>query len=126
MVVAIDETKVRGALLNLVDNAIKATVDGDRIEVSASLRHPGGELVLTVGDSGPGVPTSERAGVLERFGRPRSEVREGSGLGLAIVGTVAEAHGGHVELGDAALGGLAASIVLPESTVVEMLPSGEE
>ena len=120
LVIEIDENKMRGALLNLVDNAVKATVAGDRIELSASLRHPGGEIVLTVGDSGPGVPAVERARVLERFGRPRSEVREGSGLGLAIVGTVAASHGGHVELGDAALGGLAASIVLPSTVVVDI------
>ena len=126
VVIEIDETKMRGALLNLVDTAVKATVDGDRIEVSASLRHPGGELVLTVGDSGPGVPANGRARVLERFGRPRSEIREGSGLGLAIVGTVAESHGGHVELGDAPLGGLAASIVLPATAVLDVLPIGEE
>ena len=126
VVMTMDENKVRGALLNLVDNAVKATVDGDRIEVSASLRSPGGEVVLTVADSGPGVPIGERERVLERFGRPRSEIREGSGLGLAIVGTVAESHGGHVELGDAPLGGLAASIVLPATTVVDVLPSGEE
>ena len=125
LVVEIDENKMRGALLNLVDNAVKATADGDRIEVSASLRHPGGDLALTVGDCGPGVPPSERARVLERFGRPRSEIREGSGLGLAIVGTVAESHGGHVELGDAPFGGLAASIVLPASSVVDVLPIGE-
>ncbi len=125
LVVEIDENKMRGALLNLVDNAVKATTDGDRIEVSASLRSPAGDLAMTVGDSGPGVPLSERARVLERFGRPRSEIREGSGLGLAIVGTVAESHGGHVELGDASLGGLAASIVLPASSVVDVLPAGE-
>ena len=125
LVVQIDGHKMRGALLNLVDNAVKATSPGDRIELSASLRHPGGEVVLTVADSGPGVPVADRDRVLERFGRPRMETRAGSGLGLAIVGTVAEAHGGHIELGDASLGGLAASIVLP-STVVLHIESEEE
>ena len=126
VMIEIDESKMRGALLNLVDNAVKATGPGDRIELSASRRHPGGEILLTVSDSGPGVPRAERARVLERFGRPRSEVREGSGLGLAIVGTVAESHGGYVELDDAVLGGLAASIVLPPEVVSIVQPNEEE
>lgn len=125
LVIEVDATKLRGALLNLIDNAVKATSTGDRIELSAALRHPGGELVITVGDSGPGVPAAERPRILERFGRRRGETRAGSGLGLAIVGTVAEAHGGHVELADASLGGLAASIVLPAAVVLPMGQSQE-
>ena len=126
LVIDVDELKIRGALLNLVDNAVRATADGDRIELSASLRFPLREVVLTVSDSGPGIPLADRDRVLERFGRPRSEVRAGSGLGLAIVGSVAGAHGGRVELGDAALGGLAASIVLPPSSVAVMAELEEE
>jgi len=119
LVVAIDEVKLRGALLNLVDNAVKATDPGDTIEVAASIRDSDGGVVFSVDDSGPGIPEEQRPTVLARFGRPDDETREGTGLGMSIVGAVAEAHGGCFEIGDSPLGGLSASVVLPATIVVE-------
>ena len=118
LVIDIDEAKLRGALLNLLDNAVKATNDGDQIGLAARVHPDTGELSLTVGDSGPGIPLEQRELVLTRFGRPDSSVREGTGLGLAIVGAVAEAHGGRIEIGVSDLGGLAATVVLPGSVIV--------
>ena len=113
LVVNVDVNKLRGALLNLIDNAVGATRETDRIEICAVHDAPDGPLVLSVEDSGPGIPDHQLRSVLERFGRMGSADREGSGLGLAIVTAVAEAHGGHLELSRSHLGGCRAAIGLP-------------
>jgi len=118
LVVAVDEAKLRGALLNLIDNAVKVTTSGEVIEVATTLRSSDGAVLLTVDDAGPGIPAEQRATVLARFGRPDGETTEGSGLGLAIVGAVAQAHGGTLEIGTSHLGGLSATVVLPPTVIV--------
>jgi signal transduction histidine kinase len=120
LVISADEAKLRGAVLNLIDNATGATSAGDVVRIGAG-RRPDGSVAISIEDSGPGIPVSERAKVLARFGRPDSETREGSGLGLAIVRTVAAAHGGWLELDDSELGGLAAIVVLPSVVVLPEL-----
>jgi two-component system, OmpR family, sensor kinase len=107
---------LRGAMLNLIDNAVKATSEGDAIRVSAD-RLVDGEVALSVADAGPGIPPTERKDVLERFRRGGAPDATGSGLGLAIVTAVAHAHGGRVEIATSDLGGAAVSIVLPRSAV---------
>ena len=116
LVVSADAAKLRGALLNLVDNAVKATEPGDRIEISCSLDDERW-VVFAVEDSGPGIPEHERAAVLTRFARPGARDEDGSGLGLAIVRAVADAHGGHVTVGESGLGGARVAIVLPAELV---------
>jgi signal transduction histidine kinase len=111
-VVAVDEAKLRGALLNLVDNAVRATRPGDVIAVSAATTDDGG-VTLFVDDSGPGIAAADRSEVLRRFARPGAADSDGSGLGLAIVSAVADAHGGRVQLLDSPYGGLRVAIVLP-------------
>lgn len=114
-VVAFDETEVRGALLNLVDNAVHATGATDTIRISA--RQDGRFLVLEVEDSGPGIPATERSRVLDRFAR-RPTGADGSGLGLAIVSAVCEAHGGSVSIGDSPLGGASVTMrIQPQQAV---------
>lgn len=117
VVVEVDEAKVRGALLNLVDNAVRATAVGDAVEVTAA-RRPDGWLVLAVDDSGPGIPETERERALRRFGRPAGAEGEGSGLGLTIAQAVAEAHGGAFELGRSHLGGCRAALTFPPERVL--------
>jgi len=116
-VLEVDVAKLRGALLNLVDNAVGATTPDDTIEIRAESSARDGSLTLSVEDSGPGIPDEQLATVLARFGRVGSADREGSGLGLAIVSAVAEAHGGTFALGRSALGGCRAAITLPASLV---------
>jgi signal transduction histidine kinase len=107
-----DPEKLRGAMLNLVDNAVHATTPDDAIEFSASIDREG-RLVLCLEDSGPGIPPAEREAVLARFARPGARGEGGSGLGLAIVKAVAEAHGGFVEVGASGLGGARVAVVVP-------------
>ena len=83
------------ALLNLVDNAIKYTAPGDRIEVRA--RESGGSVVVEVADTGPGIPPEDLPHIWEELYRsPRARSVAGSGLGLALVRAVVEQHGGTV------------------------------
>ncbi len=117
VVLVVDVAKLRGALLNLIDNAIRATGTADEIEISAARDEDSGSVVLAVEDSGPGIPPDQRNRVMERFGRLGSADREGSGLGLAIVTAVAEAHGGEFSLEGSALGGCRAAMVLPAERV---------
>ncbi len=117
VVIEVDEAKVRGALLNLVDNAVRATQPGDAVEVTAE-RRADGWLVLAVDDSGPGIPEVQRGAALARFGRPAGSPGEGTGLGLAIASAVAEAHGGTFELGRSYLGGCRAALVFPPGRVL--------
>ena len=108
--------KLRGALLNLLDNAVNATGPGDQIALAARLRADGW-VELVVSDSGPGIPADRRHVVLDRFSRPDAGTTRGSGLGLAIVKAVAEGHGGHVEVTDSTFGGARIAIVLPPTIV---------
>jgi two-component system OmpR family sensor kinase len=82
-------------LANLVDNAIRHTLQGGRIDVRVRLDEG---VVLEVADTGPGIPPDERARVFDRFYRGRDAPAGGSGLGLAIVRQIAQMHGGTVEL----------------------------
>jgi two-component system OmpR family sensor kinase len=102
---------LRMMLGNLLDNALRYTPAGGRVDVE--LRASPGEAVLTVCDTGPGIPACERDRVFERFQRLAGADIPGSGLGLAIVKQVAAMHGGEVRLGDAPEGGLRVEITLP-------------
>ena len=94
-------------VLNLLDNAIRHTPAGSRIELS--LREDGDEAVVEVGDDGPGIPSDVRRHIFGRFVRgtgPADTARgTGTGLGLAIVSAVAESHGGSVEAAESRSGG---------------------
>lgn len=84
------------ALLNLVDNAMKYTAPGDRIEVRA--RESGGMVVVEVADTGPGIGPDDLGHIWEELYRsPDARTVPGSGLGLALVRAVVERHGGTVD-----------------------------
>ena len=88
------------ALLNLLDNAIRYTPPGGRIEVAVHVE--GREVLASVQDSGPGFDAQEQALVFRRFFRGRDGgSASGTGLGLAIVRGIARAHGGEAELASA-------------------------
>ncbi len=99
--------------LNLIENAFLHTATGT--PVVASVRREGDRVLLEVADRGPGVPAERRERIFERFARSDDDRTAvgGSGLGLAIVRSVAEAHGGAVELRDASGGGAVFVVSLP-------------
>jgi two-component system, OmpR family, sensor histidine kinase BaeS len=92
-----DGGRITQVLLNLLDNALRFTPDGGSITVSA--RASGDTVVVTVADTGAGIPAAELPQIFERFYRvDRSRSREtgGGGLGLAIVKAIVTAHGGQI------------------------------
>lgn len=94
-----DAEKLRSILDNLVGNAVKFTPPGGSVSVAA--RTSGGEAVIDVIDSGPGVPPEEREVIFDSFFRGRAKASgrvEGTGLGLAIAREFAEAHGGRINV----------------------------
>ena len=118
-----DAAEVRGQpdalmilLRNLIDNAIKYTPGGGTVDVSV-MRAAGdmtGGAVVTVEDSGPGIPADERERVFDRFYRVPGSDAAGSGLGLAIIKAIAERHGATLTLGESArLNGLMATVRFP-------------
>jgi signal transduction histidine kinase len=87
------------AIANVLDNAVKFTSAGGRISVV--VRHQNGAVVLTIADSGPGIPRADRQKVLERFVKLEgSRTGPGTGLGLSLVAAVAKLHGAVLRLGD--------------------------
>jgi len=103
-----DPQKLRSIVDNLISNAVKFTPSGGTIAVRA--RSAGGEAVIEVLDTGPGVPLEERESIFNLFFRGRTKAAEGgrvkgSGLGLAIAREFVEAHGGQIAVvGDGAGG----------------------
>jgi len=103
-------------LRNLLDNAVKYTPEGGRVDVRIAADAAGAEL--RVEDSGPGLAADERARVLDRFYRLGEPEAPGSGLGLAIVKSIADLHGATLSLERSeSLGGLCVSVRFPKLTV---------
>lgn len=85
-----DAEALRVMLGNLIDNAIRYTQRGGKIDLSVTVE--GGEPVLMVKDNGPGIPTDFRARAFDRFSRREGSGEAGSGLGLAIVRNIIMRH----------------------------------
>jgi signal transduction histidine kinase len=127
---ASDAARMRGnrelvsqALANLVDNAIKyaaprnsdsdAAVNGVQPEIVVKAAGEGDRILLTVADTGPGIPEADRGRAVERFVRlEQSRSLPGSGLGLSLAHAVARLHGGELKLEDNAPG-LRSTLALP-------------
>jgi signal transduction histidine kinase len=87
------------AIANLVDNAVKFTPDGGRVELA--LLGSAAEPIIRVSDSGPGISASERKAVIKRFYRSdKSRGTEGLGLGLSLVAAIVNLHGFRFTIGD--------------------------
>ena len=92
--VAVDVQRIGQVLANLVGNAIKFTPEGGTVRVSAQQR--GNELVVTVADTGPGIPSEHLSKVFDWFWQVQGTKQIGSGLGLSIAKGIVEAHGGKI------------------------------
>lgn len=93
----VDATQIEGALVNLIENAIKYSEPGSPVRVSGQALPD--RVQLIVRDRGIGIPPADRDRIFERFyrvDRARSRATGGTGLGLAIVRNVARNHGGDV------------------------------
>ena len=124
--VNVDPLRLQQVLFNLLSNAIRFT---DRGGVSVWARQEGNEVVVSVSDSGRGIPEEELSTIFDEFyqvGRPKSTPEAGKGLGLAIARRLVQLHGGRIwatsELGK----GSCFSFTLPLSGVtVSRLRAGE-
>ncbi|HUF02014.1 MAG TPA: HAMP domain-containing sensor histidine kinase [Gaiellaceae bacterium] len=106
-----DPVRIRQALENLLANALAHTTGGD---VVLEARAEGGEAILSVTDSGAGIPEAEHSRIFEPGVRLGSTYA-GSGLGLAVVKSIAEAHGGRVTIRSAPGEGATVALALPLS-----------
>jgi two-component system OmpR family sensor kinase len=109
-----DRQRLAQAVMNLVDNAIRATNEHDTIAIGAAAE--GGHVRVWVRDTGPGVELEHQERIFDRFARGPDQPRGdgGCGLGLAIVRAIAEAHRGRIEL-DSSPSGSTFVLVLPRS-----------
>lgn len=116
LVIEANSAQMNQVFINLVDNAINYTAEG-KVEVSARVED--GDAVVTVRDTGSGIPSEHHARIFERFYRVdkgRSRATGGTGLGLSIVKHIVEAHGGTVRV---------ESVFRDGSTFTVRLPVGD-
>ena len=106
-----DERRLKQVLFSLIGNAVKFTPPGGSIAVTAERRD--GEVLLTVADSGPGIPLADQAVVFDSFVHGRQPQGHGAGLGLTLVKRFVELHGGRVDLKSAPGEGTSVTVRLP-------------
>ena len=108
-----DRERLRQVLTNLIENAVKYSAEGDAVEVSAQR----GDLYvrISVSDRGPGIPDDQQQLIFQKFGRAEVEggSKPGTGLGLFIARSIAEAHGGTLEVQSRRDGGATFTLSLP-------------
>lgn len=120
LIVNADPTRLEQVIWNLVNNALKFTPNGGRVQLIAS--QDGSMAQLDVKDSGVGIEAEHLNEVFDLFGQAETQhathQREGLGIGLSLVRQLAEAHGGSVEVKSAGLGkGSTFTLRLPLSKV---------
>ena len=114
LVVVLDEARIRQAVTNLLDNALRMAPAGGAVGVHAQVED--GMAVISVSDSGPGFPPDFIDHAFERFRRAdaaRKRDGGGTGLGLAIVDAIARAHRGRAEARNRPEGGATVSLTIP-------------
>jgi PAS domain S-box-containing protein len=111
-----DATHLERAVTNLLSNAVKFTLDGGNIVVALEIEARRHSAVLSVTDTGLGIPESDLEAVFGRFFRSavvQEHAIQGSGLGLAIVKTIVESHEGRIDVRSARGEGTTFTITLP-------------
>jgi signal transduction histidine kinase len=122
-----DEEQLRLMVRNLVDNAIRYSSDGGRVDIH--LQAEGDNAVLSISDRGIGIPLEAQGRVFERFyrvDRARSRASGGTGLGLAIVKHVVELHRGSVEVDSESGHGSTFTARLPLTPPPEIPPARQD
>ena len=113
-----DARLIMQVIINLVDNAIKYTQKGSRINISAYAKNS--NIVVDVSDDGPGIPEQNKAQVFEMFFTGQNQIADSHrslGLGLALCRTILAAHKGTLTLRDNEPHGCIFSFELPKSEV---------
>src|SRR5204863_4533045 len=106
--------RLRQVVGNLIDNAVKYSPVGRAVEVAAYAA--GEDVVVTVTDSGPGIPPEHHGLIFEKFGRTKiGGAKPGTGLGLFIARSIAEAHGGSLDVSSERDAGAEFALRLPVS-----------
>jgi signal transduction histidine kinase len=117
VLVLVDPARIRQVCANLIDNAIKYTAPGGRVEVTVA--SDGKMGIVSISDTGMGIPPEDRPRVWDRLYRgDQSRTERGLGLGLSLVKAVAEAHGGEVRLQSEVGTGSTFEVRLPRATPV--------
>jgi signal transduction histidine kinase len=112
-----DVDRLRQVLMNLIENAIKYSPAGDEIEVRAYTEDGHRRLRIDVCDHGPGIAREHQRLIFEKFGRVTSgNTHPGTGLGLFIARSIAEAHGGTLDVSSAPDQGATFTLDLPGQT----------
>ena len=107
-----DRVRLRQVFANLIENAVKWSEGGEHVDVEVSTTN--GRVVIGVRDRGPGIPREEHGVIFEKFGRAKGGAgRAGTGLGLFIARSIAEAHGGTVEVRSVPGQGATFTLTLP-------------
>jgi signal transduction histidine kinase len=110
-----DRERLRQVLTNLVDNAVKYSPAGAEVDVLAFSEN--GRITVEVRDHGPGVAPEHQSLIFEKFGRAAGEhAKPGTGLGLFIARSIAQAHGGSLEVRSTPPKGATFALVLPGET----------
>ena len=113
-----DRDRLQQVLTNLLDNAVKYSPSGEKVTVSAFRKDS--RVRIQVSDHGPGVPADQQRVIFEKFGRGHmagSPGKPGTGLGLYIARSIAEAHGGVLEVDSGPAPGATFTLVLPVGSV---------
>lgn len=90
-----DKNRIRQVFINIIDNAIKYSDPGGHVHIEAA--EHGGNIVVSVSDTGCGIKASDLPRVKEKFYKP-NHTRRGSGIGLAVADEIITAHGGRLDL----------------------------
>jgi signal transduction histidine kinase len=108
-----DRERLRQVLVNLIDNAVKYSRAGDEVEVAAAALN--GAVRIAVRDNGPGIAPEHQRLIFEKFGRAQvgGTAKPGTGLGLFIARSIAEAHGGWIDVESAPERGATFTLELP-------------
>lgn len=108
---SVDASLLELLFVNLLENALKYTAESGAIEIGAC--ESAGAVEVSVRDFGPGIPQGLEQRIFEKFFRASKSAADGVGLGLAICRSIAQAHGGSVEAGNAPGGGAVFRVRLP-------------
>jgi signal transduction histidine kinase len=119
-----DALRLERVLINLVDNAVKFTAPGGRVIIACDVRND--QVVVSVNDTGAGIPAQDVGRVFERFYKAdRARASAGTGLGLAIAKHTVEAHNGRIWVESVEGAGSTFSFSIPEAPPPPAVPAGQ-